>query len=108
MTTDRTGKTFPIRTLRDLYELPTLDMMERALEELSKAMVSARAMEELLVATAIELARADGCNVEGLAGERGVTWPEVTEWTDDKGVPSSAVFVEPSGEELMTLSIPAT
>lgn len=66
---------FEIRTLRDIFNLPTKEQMETCLAELSRGMIQARSMGDLMVAT-----------VEALGGkppELTLEWPEMVEWTDD-------------------------
>jgi hypothetical protein len=101
---ERTGQTFKIRTLRDIYELPTPDMMERALREPGEAMSATRSMDVVILETAKELAKADGKDVSDFPKMASV-WPEVCDWTDDNGVPSEGKFVNPDGSEFLTLAI---
>jgi hypothetical protein len=82
-----TGKTYEIRTLQDIYMLPTHDAMERCLKELGEMMASARAYAELLTATAQALAEKDGKKIpDSLWG-----WPETAKWTDDGGIVGSEI-----------------
>ncbi len=98
----RTHQSFKIRTLRDIYELPTQDMMERALAELGKMMSLTRATDDLMGRVARDLAKSDGKELpENLRS----TWPEEVEWIDDDGDKNEARFVGPEGENLLILKL---
>jgi len=66
---------FPITTLRDIFNLPTMAQMEMCLRELSEGMIQARIANDTMVAALREAGATDI--------ERAVEWPEVAHWTDD-------------------------
>ena len=66
---------FEIRTLRDIFELPTFEQMETCLDELAAAMKLARATAEL-IAGMLE-------SKTGECVEKVFDWPDVVEWVDD-------------------------
>lgn len=68
-------KVYQIRSLQDIFALPTCEQMKRCLAEISEAMLVARAQNDMLV----ELARSEGREVPDVALE----FPDVSEWTDD-------------------------
>lgn len=82
------GKTYPIRTLQDIYNLPTLRQVRICLEELAEAMLLARATNDLVV----EMMREKGHEVKQAA-----TWPEVSDWKDDGKGECSAKVIDPTG-----------
>lgn len=67
-------KTFKISTLRDIFNLPTMEQMQTCLAELAEAMLQARAASDMM------LAMMKSKDIEAL---RAVEWPEVATWTDD-------------------------
>ena len=73
--TNPDGKVYQIRTLQDVFALPTVEHVKRCLEELGHALVVMRAQNDLMV----EAARAQGQKVDDVVLEV----PEVHEWTDD-------------------------
>lgn len=89
---------FQIKTLRDIFSLPTYEQTEKCLEELSKAMLHARATSDLIAS----LAKDKGILlVDGRAFE----WPEYTEWTDDEKGEIGADFVAQDGTAIMSTRI---
>ena len=68
------SRVFPITTLRDIFNLPTLGQMETCLRELTEGMIQARLANDAMVA----MVRNAGGDIE-----RAVEWPEVANWTDD-------------------------
>ena len=66
--------TYQISTLKDIFELPTFDQMNDCLKELSAIMVSARAMNDLMIGIVAS---------KGEAIEKAIEWPETLEWIDD-------------------------
>lgn len=95
-----TGQKFHIRTLQDIFNLPTADMMSRCLRELGEMMVSTRAYSELLGDVARDLAAKDGKTLhKGCAFK----WPEVTEWNDDGScVGTEITFVAEEGGQVLS------
>ena len=66
--------TYPIRTLQDIWELPSYEHMERCFYDTTRAMLQARATNDLFVG----LAQADGKDVK-----KAFMWPETMQWVDD-------------------------
>jgi len=66
---------FQIRTLRDIFALPTLKQMETCLREMSEGMIQARITNDTIVAV---LQEAGATEIT-----RAIEWPEVATWTDD-------------------------
>jgi hypothetical protein len=70
--------------------------MEACLEEISRAMIQARGMNDLMLATVEAL----GCTPP----EKAVEWPEAVTWTDDKKGHVTARFIDgDSGKEIISL-----
>ena len=82
--TTPTDQTYEIRTLRDIYELPTFEQMETCLDEMAQSMKLARATSDMLQG----VAESNGAKIEGMASK----WPEVTEWIDDGKSEIGAIF----------------
>lgn len=88
---------YQIKTLRDIFTLPTQEQMETCLDELGRAMRQARAMNDMVV----DLVKSLGVeNVPAFA----VDWPEVSEWIDDGKGRVETKFVDVEGE-LPTISV---
>lgn len=66
---------YEIRTLRDIFELPTFEQMETCLNEIASSMKMARATADM-VAAMVELKT-------GKAPGKVCEWPEKVEWKDD-------------------------
>lgn len=96
MTSDTPAPTFEIRTLQDIFNLPTIEQMETCLAEISRGMVQARNMNDLMLAT-----------VEALGGtppEKALEWPEMVKWTDDgKGRVETKFKVSDDDNEAISL-----
>ena len=90
------GKTYPIRTLRDIFELPTYEHMETCLKELSKIMLQARATNDLFAA----VIESNGVKVKDGACFK---WPEVTEWEDDGKGEVGADYLDHEGKPVLTM-----
>lgn len=78
---------YEIRTLRDIFNLPTPEAMDRCLKELGEMMVSARAYCETITAIAEDLAAKDGKTLP----ESKWDWPESMTWTDDGSIVGSEI-----------------
>lgn len=86
-------QTFPITTLRDIFNLPTISQMETCLRELSEAMIQARTINDTVVAFAKDAGTDIGQAIE---------WPEVANWIDDgKGEITGRI----EGEGMPTITI---
>ena len=90
------GKTYPLRTLRDIFELPSYEHMERCMDELKNVMLQARATNDLFA---------------GLLEQQGVPvkdgkcfiWPEVMDWDDDGKGEIGSDYLGPDGEPLLSI-----
>lgn len=92
-----TPKTYQIRTLGDIYKLPTIQQVERCLTELTSAMLQTRAANDMLVGTA----KVEGIDVlHGMVTE----WPEVSEWIDDGKDEVGLTFHTEDGQELFRIT----
>ena len=69
-----TKQSFKLTTLRDIFNLPTIEQMKTCLAEMSEGMIQARIANDAMVATMKE---------HGIAALRAVEWPEVATWVDD-------------------------
>jgi hypothetical protein len=87
---------FPLRTLQDIYNLPSYEHMERCFDELKTLMLQARATNDMFV----ELA---GLLGEPLPEGRAVAWPEVIDWTDDGKGQMDIDYVGPDGEIALSM-----
>jgi hypothetical protein len=93
--------TYKISTLRDIFELPTIEAMERCLKELSEMMVSSRAYSEMIRVTADHLAAKEG---KTLPPGPVFEWPEVCDWTDGGCVINSEIkFVNHDGSDFTVM-----
>ncbi len=79
---------FEIRTLSDIFNLPTMDQMKTCLAELSDGMIQARSVKDLM-----------GAAVEDLGGTMTVEWPVVSVWKDDGKGRIETSFTDKDGEE---------
>lgn len=94
-----TGQTFAIHSLRDIYELPTVDMMVRCMKELTILMQIQRRTADLLGATADAQATAEG--KDSVSDKIKWLFPDELTWTDDNGGDSQLRF-EMGGKEVLT------
>lgn len=87
--------TYQIKTLADIFNLPSIAHIERCLTEMRVAMIQARAANDLLAAAAKE----SGVVIP----ESGVIiiWPEVSEWNDDGKGKIEATYLAPDGSTIM-------
>jgi hypothetical protein len=83
------GKTYPIRTLQDIYNLPNLRQVQTCLIELAEAMIMARATNDHV----LHLMRENGVEAEQAA-----TWPDVANWTDDGKGEVGFKVTDPAGQ----------
>lgn len=81
--------TYQISTLKDIFELPTFGQMNECLKELSAIMISARAMNDLMIGIVAS---------KGETVEKAIEWPETLEWIDDGKGDIGIKLVAPSGE----------
>lgn len=69
------NKTYPITTLRDVFDLPTVEQIELCMDELKLLLVGAKNAETKLIADLKLLT--DG------VPDKIFVWPETTDWIDD-------------------------
>jgi len=93
------AKVYDLRTLRDIYNLPTYEHIERCLEEVKIVMLQGRAMNDAIA---------------GLIEHNGKTpppdgrvfeWPEVLRWFDDGKRELGTKYIGPEGKEVMSVTI---
>lgn len=90
-----TATTYPIATLRDIYNLPTIDQMVLCLDELKAAMIQARIANDATV---------EALSAKNISVEKAFEWPEVTPWIDDNLGQIEARVGLPDGTELFRIS----
>ena len=79
------GKTYPIRTLADIFNLPSVGHIERCLSDIHRAMIVSRQAADAMLETAKGL----GLDV---SLQDAIQYPEVTSWTDDDKDDVGATF----------------
>lgn len=89
--------TYPITTLRDIWALPSYEHMERCLAEVSKAMLHARAINDLWGAAG-EVINANAPRIR-------FAWPETLDWVDDGKGEVGANWRGFNGETALTTRI---
>ena len=72
---------YTIKSLKDIFELPTPDHMERCLEEVIPFLRSTRAMKEIQEEIIRTAAQAEGIELD--TNEQIFEFPEVVIWKDD-------------------------
>lgn len=87
---------FPLRTLRDIFDLPTFDQMETCLDELKECMMQARATNDLMVALV---------NEKGHDVKKAFEWPEVLEWKDDGKGEVATQYGGPDGKVMIEMRV---
>jgi hypothetical protein len=94
--------TYKIKTLQDIFNLPTYEAVEQCLSDMTKAMLHAKAMDGLFTATVNHLAEKDG-----KAGnlKKAFEWPEFSEWIDDNKGDVDCNYKGPDGEVLFKTKI---
>ena len=90
------GSVFPLRTLRDIFELPSYEHMERCLDELKTVMLQARATNDLFAG----LMEHQG---KPMPDGKCFLWPEVLEWNDDGKGEIGADYVGPDGKPFLSM-----
>lgn len=93
---------YKIRDLRDIFNLPTYDLMERCLNELKTGMLVARAQADMMAEVSRTLAAQH--EVELPSGNY-VQWPEECIWRDDDDgtFEHQIAFRFPDGETIKTV-----
>lgn len=89
-----TGKTYEITTLRDIFNLPTIEAMETCLDETKRVMMQLRATLDMVR----EIARLQG--IDGSVAE--AEFPEPLRWIDD-GKGESTINFKAGGENVLTI-----
>ena len=87
-------QTFEIRTLQDIYNLPTIEQMETCLSEMTTAMIQARLANDMMVSLISE---------KSPEVTRAIEWPEVSRWSDD-GKGEIAMKIKHEGETVMEIN----
>lgn len=90
------GSVYPLRTLRDIFELPSYEHMERCFDELKTVMLQARATNDLFAG----LLEHQG---KPMPEGKCFLWPEVLEWSDDGKREIGADYVGPDGKTLLSM-----
>jgi hypothetical protein len=93
--TDR-SPVFLISSLRDIYNLPTIQQMEICIDEIKICMMQARATNDLFVALA---------NLEGANVNKAFEWPETLPWHDDGKGDVGTRYATPDGDEFMSMDV---
>lgn len=89
-----TNKTYEIRTLADIYNLPSYEAVETCLKEISVLILQTRAMNDLVAANASKL----GITTEAIC----IPFLEKVEWIDDgKGMVDVTYVGEGTGDTLL-------
>ena len=90
------GSVYPLRTLRDIFELPSYEHMERCIDELKTVMLQARATNDLFAG----LMEHKG---KPMPDGRCFLWPEVMEWNDDGKREIGADYVTADGKPFLSM-----
>ena len=93
------SETYPLRTLRDIFELPSRDHMERCLGELTKMLLATRAAADLLIDSAKE------AGIDIPTGTKAIEFPEVLDWIDDEKGELGCNFVTEDGTNLLRIEV---
>lgn len=88
-------ESYQIRTLKDIFELPTYEQMETCLDEISQAM---------------KVARVTGDMMEGVAekmgiGSTGMVWPDTVEWKDDNKGEVDLEVIDLSQQKILSVNV---
>jgi hypothetical protein len=84
---------YEIRTLKDIFELPTMEAMQTCLAEMAPMMIKARAANDEILAI---------MKAQGIEASSAVQWPDAVEWIDD-GKHEISLGFRHDGETLMTV-----
>lgn len=90
------GEKYPLRTLRDVFELPTYEHMERCIDELKKVMLQARATNDMFAA----LIKDHGGPVPN---GKVFLWPDVLDWEDDGKGEIGSTYTGPDGQAFFSI-----
>lgn len=91
-----TVSVYPLRTLKDIFDLPSYEHMERCIDELKKAMLQARATNDLFAG----LMEHKG---KPVPDGRCFAWPDVLEWKDDGKGEIGADYVGSDGKPFLSM-----
>lgn len=90
------GSVYPLRTLKDIFELPSYEHMERCLDELKTVMLQARATNDLFAG----LMEHQG---KPMPGGKCFAWPDVLDWKDDGKREIGADYVTADGKPFLSM-----
>jgi len=83
--------TYRISSLKDVFDLPSIEHIKNCMEELTMLMVQVKALKQMADA----IGQAQGV-------ESGMEWPQYVDWLDD-GIKEATVVVTSEGEEVLTM-----
>jgi len=90
-------KTYVLKTIADIFSLPSTDHIERCMDEMKKIIIAAKATEELACAIA---------DATGIPEEQAkFIWPESFEWIDDGKGELGFVCEDTEGKKLFEMAI---
>ena len=89
------AKSYSIRTLQDIWNLPSYEHMERCFYDTQRAMLQARATNDMFIG----LAQCDGKNVT-----KAFMWPETMQWIDDGKNEIHATYSGPDWKPFLTMN----
>lgn len=95
---DPDGRIYPLRTLRDIFELPSYEHIERCIDELKIVILQARATNDFLAAISEHKGNP-------LPNGKCFMWPEVLEWNDDGKSELGSDYVDQDGKSIMSMRI---
>lgn len=93
-----TNKTYEIRTLADIYNLPSYEHVEQCLEEIKVIMLQAKATNDLFVG----LVQHKGIEIPG---GKCFEWPEKIDWLDDGKRNIGTDYVAPDGSRFLSMRV---
>jgi hypothetical protein len=88
-------KIYKISTIKDIFELPTIEQVQVCLNEMNTLIIQARATNDYLLAMAKEK------GLEGL--DRAFDFPSCLDWIDDGKNNVGLECVSPDGEKLFEI-----
>ncbi len=93
------GKIYELRTLADIYKLPSIEHIRRCLSEVCEVVLTTRAATDALIAAVKETSPELAVTIPSEA----VEFPEVLHWCDD-GNGSIELNFDHDGRTLLTIS----
>jgi hypothetical protein len=94
------GKTYPLRTLADVFNLPSIEHIRRCLPEVCDAIITARIGSDALVAAVRDVSPELAATIPAEA----VEFPDVLNWEDDGKGSAELDFEEDGRGVLLTIS----